>query len=342
MNLVTGGAGFFGEVLVRKLLDRGGEVTVFDANIPSFCHPRLRVVRGDIRDRDALREAMCGARIVFHNVAQVPLANDAALFWSVNRDGTARALEASRSANVAAFVYTSSSAVFGAPITNPVTETTAPTPAEDYGRAKLAGEELCRGYADGEMAVSIIRPRTILGRGRLGIFQILFEWIYRGLNVPVIGDGANIYQFVHADDLADACITAGELQVSGVYNIGADGYDTMRRSLEALIAHAGSSSQVRGVSRGLAAVGMKTSRWLGLAPLAAYHALMYGESLYFDTSKAKRELKFSPRFTQDMTLSDAYDWYRANRNEVLSGAISGSKHQSKLRQGILSIVPYLI
>ena len=52
---------------------------------------------------------------------------------------------------------------------------------------------------------------TVLGTGRL-IFQILFEWVYQGHNIPVIGSGQNIYQFVHADDLVSACIAAGDVQ----------------------------------------------------------------------------------------------------------------------------------
>ena len=54
-----------------------------------------------------------------------------------------------------------------------------------------------------EMNITIIRPRTILGSGRLGIFQILFEWVYSNQNLPVFDKGNNIYQFIHCDDLSD-------------------------------------------------------------------------------------------------------------------------------------------
>ena len=76
--------------------------------------------------------------------------------------------------------------------------------------------------------VSIIRPRTIMGHGRLGIFQILFEWIRTGYNVPVLGRGDNVYQFVHADDLADACILAAARPGVATYNCGTDRFGTMR------------------------------------------------------------------------------------------------------------------
>ena len=75
-----------------------------------------------------------------------------------------------------------------------------------------------------------MRPRTILGHGRLGIFGILFDWIADGADVPVLGDGDNVYQFVHADDLAGlrSCwLSSGPGPAT--YNIGAEEFGTMRR-----------------------------------------------------------------------------------------------------------------
>ena len=103
-------------------------------------------MQGDIRDRAAIAAACAGVELVFHNVAQVPLAKDKNLFWSVNRDGTRNMLQASVDQGVRKIIYTSSSAVYGVPKANPVTENTVPAPSEDYGKAKLAGEDLCWEY----------------------------------------------------------------------------------------------------------------------------------------------------------------------------------------------------
>ena len=168
VSVVTGGAGYFGEVLTKKLLDRGKDVLVFDLNELGFTHPRLRSIIGDIRDPLSVSASFAGADAVYHAVAQVPLARDSKLFWEVNRGGTENALRAALQAGVQRFVYVSSSAVFGVPKTNPVTEDTAPTPMEDYGRAKHAGELLCREYEKQGLSTSIVRPRTIVGPGRLG------------------------------------------------------------------------------------------------------------------------------------------------------------------------------
>src|SRR5262249_13854939 len=148
-------------------------------------------------------------------------------------------------AHVQKVIYISSSAVFGAPKINPVTEQTVPAPAESYGRAKLEGEKLCRRYVESGLDVSVVRPRTIMGHGRLGIFQILFEWIRTGYNVPVLGRGDNLYQFVHADDLAKACILAAARPGAATYNCGTDHYNSMRAVLEHLCAHAQTGSRVK-------------------------------------------------------------------------------------------------
>jgi nucleoside-diphosphate-sugar epimerase len=105
-------------------------------------------------------------------------------------------------------VHVSSSAVFGIPETNPVLPSTIPSPVEAYGHAKLAAERACLESVSKGLDVTIVRPRTILGHGRLGIFGILFDWIADGADVFVLGKGDNVYQFVHADDLARLCIAA--------------------------------------------------------------------------------------------------------------------------------------
>src|SRR5215475_14611127 len=196
-SLVTGGSGYFGHLLVKKLLQEGEEVRVFDLNDSSDRPREVKFCQGDIRNFDDIRRACQGIDRVYHNVAQVPLAKDKRLFWSVNRDGTENLLEASARRSVKKVIFTSSSAVYGVPKANPVTEETVPIPVEEYGKAKLAGENLCWEYVRNGLDVSILRPRTILGHGRLGIFQILFEWIYQGKNIPVLNDGKNTYQFVH-------------------------------------------------------------------------------------------------------------------------------------------------
>lgn len=336
--LITGGSGYFGCLLRDRLVERGDTVRIFDLVDVADRPASVEYVGGDIRDAGAVRRACEGVDVVYHNVAQVPLAKDRALFWAVNHGGTENLLVAAQNARVAKVVHTSTSAIFGVPKRNPVDETTVPTPMEEYGKAKLAGEELVTRFAaEHGLDVTIIRPRTIVGHGRLGIFQILFNWIEEGRGIPVLGKGDNLYQFVHADDLADACIRAADRPGGTVYNIGAERFGTMREVLEALCRHAGTGSKVYSVPMGLAVAAMRLTSALGLSPLGPYHSLMYGRSLYFDVSKAKRELGWSSRWSNDEMLCQSYDWYRAHKAEVLA-AKDASPHRSALKQGVLALV----
>lgn len=330
-TVVTGGSGYFGNILCHALVEAGHEVVNLD--ISPVALPGVEFVQCDIRDRDGVLTTCGSADVVFHNVAQVPLARDPHLFDSVNREGTATMLWAAERAGVDKVVYTSSSAVFGIPDHNPVTEATPPLPLEPYGRAKLDGELLCQAAVTRGLDVTVIRPRTIVGHGRLGIFAILFEWVADGVDVLVFDAGDNTYQFVHAADLAQACLRAGTRSGPAVYNIGAQDFGTMRETLQALCDHAGTGSRVRSVSSRLAAPAMKLASRARLAPFADYHWLMYARDLWFDTAAAQRDLGWRAQYSNADMICEAYDWYVANRGLGLQGP---SHHRSAVKQGVLT------
>jgi nucleoside-diphosphate-sugar epimerase len=341
--LVTGGSGYFGSILADLALARGDRVRIFDLNPPGpragDAADRVEYVAGDVRDLGALRAASAGADVVLNNVAQVPLAKDRDLFWSVNVTGTANVLLAARDRGVPKVVHTSSSAIFGVPESNPVTEETPGRPLEAYGRAKLEAEHLCHDASDAGLDVSIVRPRTILGHGRLGIIAVLFEFVAEGAPLYVLGRGDNRYQFVHANDLADAVLRAADREKPAIYNIGATEFGTMRETLEALAEHAGTGSRVRSLPAAPARIGMRALAQVGLAPFAPYHWLLYAESLWFDTTKAQSELGWSPRHSNASAVIESYDWFLANRASL--GATHGSHHQSPVKLGLLKVLKRL-
>lgn len=339
--LVTGGSGYFGELLTKKLLQRGYDCSILDINKPdSSIIDEIDYFQCDIRDYEKVLNSCQNIDVVFHNVAQVPLAKNNELFKTVNYDGTKNILRASVNQEVKKFVYTSTSAIFGVPESNPVDEDTPPSPAEEYGKAKLDGEKLSLKQSSDALEVSVIRPRTILGHGRLGIFQILFEWVYKGYNIPVFDKGTNIYQFIHADDLAEACILASEKDRGGIYNIGTDEFSSMYETLNQLVQYADTGSEIRSLPSKLVVPVMKLASSLGLSPLGAYHALMYGKSLYFDVSKAKNELGWQPEYSNKKMMIDSYDWYVKNRESILNSTDQDEKshHKSAIKQGVLSLV----
>jgi len=340
-TLITGGSGYFGSLLRDRLVEQGHAVRVLDLTDADDRPPEVEFVGGDIRDLDATRAACAGIEVVYHNVAQVPLAKDRQLFWSVNYDGTENVLKAVRHAGVRKVVHTSSSAVFGIPPRNPVDETVEPHPKEAYGRAKLEAEHLVERYVRQHgVDVTIIRPRTILGHGRLGIFQILFDWVEAGRNIPVLGTGNNVYQFVHADDLADACIKAAQRPGFAIYNVGAEQFGTMRETLDALCTHAGTGSRVYSLPMGLAIAAMKLTSALRLSPLGPYHSLMYGRSLYFDISRARADLGWRPKWSNTDMMCQSYDWYLHHKAQIGRLART-SPHRSAVKQGILAVLKQL-
>ncbi len=339
--LITGGSGYFGSLLRDRLKERGQAVRIFDLADAEDRPPEVEFVAGDIRNQAQVKAACAGCEVVYHCVAQVPLAKDKHLFDSVNINGTENLLKSALLAGARKVIYVSSSAVFGAPKSNPVTEKTAPTPAEAYGRAKLQGETLCANYTQQGLDVSVIRPRTIMGHGRLGIFQILFEWIRTGYNVPVLGRGDNIYQVVHADDLAEACILAAARAGAATYNCGTDRFGTMRAVLEYLCNHAKTGSKVKSIPMAPAVALMNFTSAVGLSPLGPYHAMMYGRSLYFDITKAKTELGWQPRFSNNEMFVHSYDWYLKNREQILKSH-GASHHRSAVKQGVLGVIKHLL
>ena len=335
-SLVTGGSGYFGSLLVRRLVADGHQVRVLDINDSDDRPEDVEIVVGDIRDPDIVERAVEGCDVVFNNVAQVPLARDEQLLRTVNVDGTALLLSESARAGVRKVVHTSSSAVFGVPVSNPILPLTVPSPIEAYGRAKLAAEWACLDAASKGLDVTIIRPRTILGHGRLGIFGILFEWVADGADIFVLGSGDNRYQFIHADDLAEVCLLAAGVAGPAIFNAGTDRFGTMRESLQSLCTHAGTGSRVRSLPAKPAAVLMHAAAATHLAPFAPYHWMMYSKSLWFDINHVRDSLGWQPKWSNEEMLADSYDWFVSNR--AGTNESGRSQHRTIAKQGALRVL----
>jgi nucleoside-diphosphate-sugar epimerase len=143
---------------------------------------------------------------------------------------------------------------------------------------------------------------------------------------------------VHASDLADGCLRAADRPGATVYNIGAAAFGTMRETLEALVAHAGTGSHVRSLPVAPARLAMRAVSAAGAAPFAPYHWLLYSESLWFDVSKARRELDWEPVHSNASMVIESYEWFLAHRAEL---SHDRSHHQSPAKLGVLKLVKRL-
>lgn len=339
--LVTGGSGFFGTLLVERLAESNAHIRNFDL-APAEDHPaNVEFFRGDIRDASAVRAACEDIDVIFHCVAQQPLSKDPALMRAVNIDGTRNLLAGALDAKAKKVIFLSSTSIFGIPDELPIRRSTPPKPVEAYGRTKVAAEDFCREFIARGLDVTLLRPRTILGHGRLGIFQMLFEWIREGSNVPVLGTGDAKFQFIHARDLANASILAAQKSGSSIYNIGTDRFGTTREMLEALCRHAATGSKVRSVPDMPTRLTMAAVTKLGLSPLGNYHYLAYSKPSYFDISDAVNELGWQPQYSNDEMLIESYDWYLAHREEVMRSKWA-SPHKSGVKQGVLKFLVRLL
>lgn len=338
-HLVTGGSGFLGNLIARRLLERGEQVRNLDVWRDARAPADIEYLECDIRDRDGVGRAMRGIDVVHHNVALVPLTKSGTKFWEVNVEGSRIAAEEAARAGVQAFIHMSSSALYGVPDRCPITASTPLRPVEIYGRAKLAGEqavqEVC---AASGLPLVAIRPRTLLGEGRLGIFQILFDWIASGRSVYVIGGGEGGFQFLHALDMMDFYMLALDAGRPGVYNVGTDRFGTLREALENLIRYAGTASTVRSLPVGptIAALGLLDR--LRLSPLAPWHYLTYHKPFSFDVTPLLA-MGWRPRYSNDEMMRESYDWFLAHRDEKVGA--EASAHHKPVREGFLWLLKRL-
>ncbi|MBA2258320.1 MAG: NAD-dependent epimerase/dehydratase family protein [Acidobacteria bacterium] len=302
--LLTGGAGFIGSNLVRLLLrERVENVVVLD-NLTSGYRRNLdglpvRVVEGDVRNRDAVEEAIRGCDTVFHLAASVGNARSIANPIEdalVNVLGTLTVLEAARDHGVKKLVYSSSAGIFGELKQLPIDEGHPVEPDTPYGCSKLAGEKLCLSYAK-LYPISCVCLRYFNVYGPMqrydaygNVIPIFAHLLLHGRPLTVFGDGEQTRDFVNVHDVARANFLAARASdVSGAFNIGS----ATRVSINELIRLMEHASGVR--------------------PEVRYASPREGDvrDSLADISAARAKLNFEPNTRLSTGLTEYMDWFRA-------------------------------
>ncbi len=343
--LVTGGSGFFGGVLKRRLLNEGFAVTNIDLVQDPDTDPMLTSMQGDIRDAALLERLFAEHQFqaVFHCAAMLAHdVTDEQMLWTSNVDGTRLLAEAAITAAVNKFIFISSNCLWGENLGRPVSEDEPPAPVEIYGRSKLQGErvlaELDRQHP--ELQVVTLRSPTIIDEGRLGLLAILFEFIEDNKKVWVVGSGDSVYQFIFAQDLATACIQCLEYSPSNLFHIGSDDVPTMRGMYESVIRAAASRSRVASLPKAPTIAAMKLAHRLGISPLGPYHYRMIAESFVFDTARIKRELGWRPTLTNEQMMLRAFEYYRRNR-AAIHERTDVSAHSKAAPMGVIRLLKWI-
>jgi nucleoside-diphosphate-sugar epimerase len=327
--LVTGGTGFLGAHLADTLAAAGHEVRTLDVNPPE--HPGAHeYVRADVRDAEAVRRAAAGCEVVVDNAALVPVTRASeAEYRAVNVDGCRNTLDAAEAAG-AYVLHISSSAIFGIPVELPVRTDTPLTPFEPYGRSKAEAEGVVETRRRAGLTVASLRPRTLLGEGRLGLFDVIFARVRAGRRVPIFGPGDNRVQMCDVEDFCAAAVAAVERRANGDYNIGSAGYGTVREDLEGLIERVESTARLQPVPAPAIRAVLRPLDAIGRSPFNEWHWRSAPESFYFDISRAREELGWEPRRTNVDALENAYRHYVRRLGDT-----GASAHRRPLR-GVLA------
>jgi nucleoside-diphosphate-sugar epimerase len=336
---ISGGAGFLGLHLARRLLADEHDVRALDV-VPLddvALEASVDELRGDVRDRDSVAKLVQGADVVVHAAAALPIQASRESIRSVNVGGTENVLRAADDAGVRRVIFISSTAVYGVPEKHPIEEDDPLVGVGSYGESKIDAEGLCRVAA---VETTIVRPKTFIGAERLGVFEILFDWIREGRRIYTLGKGHNRYQLLAVEDLVDAIVrAAGEPAAAReTFNIGATEFGTVRSDLQALIDHAGSSSRLQPVPVKPAEIALRGLELLRVSPLAEWHYKTAHKDSFVDVTKAQRLLSWQPRLSNRDALIQTYDWYLANRGRV-GGA--GVTHRVPWNQQALGLLKRL-
>ena len=242
--LVTGGTGFTGKALVKRLLDDGHQVVALDFQ-EGLKTQELRdwgaeVVIGSVTDKHIVDDCMKGVDIVHHLAAAFrQLDQPSSYYWNVNVQGTKNVLEAAWREKVKKFVYCSTCGVHGNVEHPPGNEESPINAADYYQQTKYEAEPFVLEYHKKGMATVIIRPAAIYGPGDPERFFMIFKRVNKGM-FPMFGNGKTLYHPLYIDHLVDAHVLAQEPGVGDgqAYLIADENYieikELVKKTAEAL------------------------------------------------------------------------------------------------------------
>jgi UDP-glucose 4-epimerase len=306
--LVTGGAGFIGSHIVRRLLDRGDRVRVLDdlstgnrTNLADI-EADIELIVGDIRDLDTVKRAAAGVEGVFHLAARASVprsvehpreAND------VNVTGTMNVLLAARDAGAHRVVYSASSSAYGDTPTLPKREDMTPQPLSPYAVSKLAAEHYCKAFAVcyGLQTVSlryfnVFGPRQDPNSQYAAVIPAFVTHMVRGERPVIFGDGEQSRDFCFIENVVNANLLGFEAEkVSGeVVNIACGDRITLNEIVRLINTH------------------------LGTAIEPEYQPPRVGDVRHSlaDVSAAQRVLGYQPKVMFAEGLERSIEWYKRN------------------------------
>jgi nucleoside-diphosphate-sugar epimerase len=321
--LVTGATGMIGSHLVERLVAEGVEVRAFirpssDARILESLP--VEIMRGTVTDPADLARAAQDSEWVFHNAAHFNVGSGYSINGDARRirssivDITEGLLAASMAAGVKRFVYTSSTSVYSVTAPSPISEDASLEPSTEYGRAKVLAEARVRAYHEKGLATTIIRPCITYGPRDRHFFPATLR-LSRTPLLPLIGGGSHLIDLVYVADVVELIWEASQRDVAigKAYNAASGAPVSMRQLADDFRAVTGQAPRVLAVSPKTAKTMARVGRWYlrKLAPgmeeiLSPVGIASFSRDVYYDVSRAKKDLNYSPRFTFKLGLETCW------------------------------------
>lgn len=320
--LVTGGTGFTGKALVRRLLDEGYETIALDYK-EGHKTEELRewgaeVVIGSVTDEKVASDACEGVDCVQHLAAAFRELNVPNSYYEeVNVGGTRTMLEAAVQAGAKKFVYCSTCGVHGN-VDNPPAAETAPINAADYyQQTKYEAEPIVRKFNEQGLPCTILRPAAIYGPGDPERFFMIYRRAAGG-RFPMFGSGKTLYHPLYIDNLVDALMLAMEPGAGEgeAYLIADEEFLSIEELVRKVFVSMGMTPKISHYPiLPLIIAGHVFERvckpFKITPPIFPRRVDWYRQNRAFDISKAREQLGYNPRVSLDEGLQRTFEWYKA-------------------------------
>ena len=330
-TLVTGGGGFLGGAIARKLLERGNTVRSFSrGKYPDLEKRGVEQIQGDLSDPDAVAKACTDIDVVFHVAAKAGVWGDYEQYYNINFIGTQNVIKACFSQGVSTLIYTSSpSVIFDGTDMEGVDETT-PYPEHYhafYPETKAMAEKSVVKAAKKGLKTVSLRPHLIWGPGDTNFAPRILA---RAKKLRIVGDGRNRVDTIYIDNAADAHLLAADRlrdsdEISGrVYFISQDDPMNLWEMINAILNAGGLPPVTRSISQNAARrIGTllefiyRTFRLPGEPKMTRFLAAELGTSHWFNISAAKTDLGYTPQVSTKEGLKRLSRWLE-NRISIRS------------------------
>ncbi len=316
--LITGASGFFGSALLKRLLDDKYHLTVLLRKKNTYRISGIRVVKGDLRNKNDVLLAVKGQDLIFNAGAVLPHHNlPEKEYWLTNFEGVKNITEASMKFNVEQLIHISTAGIYGSTGLRIVNEKSPVSLQDVYAKSKFEAEKHIFSLRKKGLKFTIIKPVVGYGPGdvRPGFINLL-RLVKIGFFVPMVGDGENFFHTVYVDNLIDALMLCiGEK--GAVYEdfiIGDEPCFKMRNIMEIMYKVEKKKIPFVNIPESLAYplgfVG-DFARKLGLKPLLTTQRIRFlTQNKRFNIDKAKKILGYKPKVNLQTGIANTYKWYQ--------------------------------